>query len=307
MADDRGDRDAVAAAADELYALDPDAFVGRRAELSAQARSRGDAATAKRIAALRKPTVAAWIVNRHVLADPADVQRLLELHDRLQEAQRELDAETLRELTTERRTVVDELTRAALRGAERADVPTSLRDDVVATFDAALADPEVAGRLGRLLRAEHWSGFGISDGDLPSGAPILRLVRGGRDRPDRTSAREPAARRKSPERGRAKAPATAGKRPDRAAQRAVRTARAALADADATVAAAASDEDAARERVGELADRVAQLQRQLTTARGELDAAKADVDSARRAARAARALRREAQSAVERAERRAGT
>ena len=30
-----------------------------------------------------------------------------------------------------------------------------------ATFDAALADPEVAANLGTLVRAAHWAGFGL--------------------------------------------------------------------------------------------------------------------------------------------------
>ena len=59
-----GDEDALQAAADELYSVDPDAFMQRRAELSAEVKKSGDAATAKKIGALRKPTRSAYTVNR---------------------------------------------------------------------------------------------------------------------------------------------------------------------------------------------------------------------------------------------------
>ncbi len=64
-----GDR--VAAAAEELYGADPEAFTGRRGELAAAARGAGDRAAAKAIAALRRPTRAAWVVNRLARADPS--------------------------------------------------------------------------------------------------------------------------------------------------------------------------------------------------------------------------------------------
>ena len=39
--------------------------------------------------------------------------------------------------------------------------PAAVREEVAATFDAALADPEVAANLGTLVRAAHWAGFGL--------------------------------------------------------------------------------------------------------------------------------------------------
>jgi hypothetical protein len=56
---------------DSLYWVQPDAFTTQRPKLVAAARQRGDAAAAKRISAARKPTTAAWIVNR--LVTPAQV------------------------------------------------------------------------------------------------------------------------------------------------------------------------------------------------------------------------------------------
>jgi hypothetical protein len=56
-------------AAAELYALPPGEFTARRSALAAQAREAGAAGDAKTIAALRRPTVSAWLVNQLVSGD----------------------------------------------------------------------------------------------------------------------------------------------------------------------------------------------------------------------------------------------
>lgn len=167
--------DRLDAAAEVLYARPPDEFLARRGEFAATARADGDVAAAQAIEKLRKPTLAAWVVNAHVLAEPAAAAELTELGDRLRTAQDALDAGALRELSAERRAVVGRLTQAALDRAGRRPPSVALRDEVTGTFDAAIADPDVARRLGRLPRAERWSGFGFG----PDAAPVLTLLRGG--------------------------------------------------------------------------------------------------------------------------------
>ena len=54
---------------DELYEVKPEEFTSRRTELAAAAKQRGEADTAKQISAARKPTTAAWVVNRLALRD----------------------------------------------------------------------------------------------------------------------------------------------------------------------------------------------------------------------------------------------
>ena len=56
------------------------------------------------------------------------------------------DGGRLRELTAARAKLVDELTRAALDGLPAP--PAAMREEVTATLDAAIADPEVAANLG---------------------------------------------------------------------------------------------------------------------------------------------------------------
>jgi hypothetical protein len=157
--------DRVSEAVAELYGAAPEEFTERRKALGAAARDAGDKAAAAAIAALRKPTRAAWAVNRLSRTDVTAPVRLKELADALRGAQRAMDGRRLRELSATRGPLIDELTQRALAAAGVCDPPPALRDEVAATLTAALADPDVAARFsaGTLTRAEHWSGFGIAD------------------------------------------------------------------------------------------------------------------------------------------------
>jgi chromosome segregation ATPase len=145
---------------DELFAAKPEDFTGLRTKLAAAAKKRGDADTAKQISAARKPTTAAWVVNRLALGDKSVKERLSDLRERLRAAHAEMDGERIRELTGQQRRLVNELTRIAIEEAELTEPSAALRDDVTGTLQAAVADPDVAARLGRLSKAERWSGFG---------------------------------------------------------------------------------------------------------------------------------------------------
>jgi hypothetical protein len=159
-----------------LYEAPPDGFVAGRAAAIAEAKRAGDKETAKRLAALRKPTVAAWLVNLLALRRPELIDELVELSTALRAAQRSLQGEQLRELSTQRRQVVSALVNAAQKLAIEDD--PALRSaklpmaEVEATLTAALAEPRVAAqvRTGRLIRAATYAGFG----EVPR--PRLRLV-----------------------------------------------------------------------------------------------------------------------------------
>jgi hypothetical protein len=148
------------AALDELFVAKPEEFTALRTKLAAAAKKGGDAEAAKQISAARKPTTAAWVVNRLVLSDTTVKQRVDDLRERLRAAHTEMDGERIRVLSTEQRRLVDELAKAGFAEAALADPTAALRDDVIGTLQAAIADPDVAGRLGRLAKAERWSGFG---------------------------------------------------------------------------------------------------------------------------------------------------
>ena len=164
--------DLLADAVAELYSADPDGFTERRQELIASAREAGEPAAAKQIAALRKPTRSAWVVNRLIREDPEVRARLDEMSSDLRAAAGSADGTRIRELTTARSRLVDELTRQALQVSDLPAPPAALREEVTATLDAAIADPGVAADLGTLVRAAHWAGFGLDPMTaFPAGAP----------------------------------------------------------------------------------------------------------------------------------------
>lgn len=262
----------------ELYSVPPDDFMQKRGELVDAARKDGDAKAATAIGKLRKPTVAAWIVNVLVLRDPSVVEKLAALGEQLRAAQDALDAARLRDLSTERRNLVGKLCSEAFKIADRADPPAALRDEVSGTFDAAIADADVAGRLGHLQRAEQWSGFGFP----PTAAPELTLVRGGRD----------DAAEKKQQTGKPKlSPAERRKQ-----QRTLTQARNAFEAADREHEDAKHSEHELSQQVRQLIKKLGKLQDQLDSARAELEAARKEVSSTREA-------RRSARSALDRAER----
>lgn len=171
--------DPTAAAVDELYGGDPDDFLARRTELTKQSRAAGDAAAAKRIAALRKPTRSAFAINRLARTDPEAVGRLLELGREWQAVQASataVDARRIRELTRSRRRLIDELTRAAFTAAGETHPSSAAQDEVVSTLTAALSDDTVADEVERgvLVKPARWEGFDL-------GGPDLTLISGGQD------------------------------------------------------------------------------------------------------------------------------
>jgi len=162
----------------ELYSSDPDAFMERRKALTAQARAAGQAEAAKQIAALRKPTRSAWVVNRLVQAAPEVPGELTSLGDELLAAQRSLDGAAIRELSQRRRRLIETLVRRAFTVTGQHDAPAALRDEVATTLAAALADPRVAAQLAgaTLTRAAHGESFGPAG---PAGPPALSVLPGG--------------------------------------------------------------------------------------------------------------------------------
>lgn len=161
----------VGEATTELYGSDPEGFTERRAALAAEARAAGDRPAAKEIARLRKPTRPAWMINMLVRSDPGVADRLVQLGDELRAAAAALDGAKIRELSRERRRLVDSLIRQALQQAGEETPSAALREDLTATFGAAVADPQAARELatGTLLRPIHRA-------DFSPGLPGLVLV-----------------------------------------------------------------------------------------------------------------------------------
>jgi hypothetical protein len=248
---------------DELYEVKQDEFTALRTKLAAAAKQRGDADTAKLISAARKPTTAAWVVNRLALRDQDVRTRLAGLGERLKDAHAAMDGDRIRALSDEQRRLVDDVARAAFEEAELADPSAALRDDVTGTLQAAIADPDVASRLGRLTKAEQWSGFG----EFGDTAMVF------------TSSRKATSARETP----AEEPQRDDKRDDKrdAARRERETARAALAaaerakaDADAALTELQSDLATARLRRDDARRRLKDAESALTAAQDAYDKGK---------------------------------
>ena len=213
---------------DRLYAVDPADFTALRKELAAAAKKRGDVDAAKLIAAARRPTTAAWVVNTLVRTDDTVRDRLTDLAGELRAAHASMDGVRIRELSTAQRTLVDGLVRTAFTAAGQTQPTAALRDDVMGTLQAAIADPDVSSRLGRLSKAERWSGFGDFGSVSTVGAPKKQK------QPRRVEHDEPAANLAAAARERvaaAQGDADAARQAHAAAEEALSTQSSALAAA----------------------------------------------------------------------------
>jgi hypothetical protein len=273
---------------ERLYVTPPDRFVAARDEAVAAARRAGDSGLAREIAKLRKPTVAAWLVNLLAIRRPELMGELAALSGELRAAQRELQGAQLRELSAQRRTVVAALigeartlARQAGEGAGR--LPLT---EVEETLTAALAEPEVAEqvRSGRLVRPVRYAGFG----EVPR--PQLRLV---------TS--EPSG--PAPESEPAKTRAARSRRAEQAARQALERelaeARKRERKAETELERARAAERDADRALVEIETALADLERRRALAEEELFRRKLARKAAEREAAAARRRTGEAQAAVE--------
>lgn len=244
-------------AAEELYSSGLEEFTERRGALAARARAAGDAAAAKRIGGLRKPTRSAWVLNQLVRASPGAASQLAELGAEFRAAQMSLDGAAIRELSARRRKLIDALARQAFTVTGQRSPPASLTEEVTATLGAALADPQIAAQLqaGTLERAIRSDGLG------PPGAPAMTAVTsssGGRRSPAGTGTPAPA--------GLAVAVITAAAR----AQAKWERYRQAIAEAERAMAAADQAAGTATSAEREQESAVRLIEEQLADARGDL-------------------------------------
>jgi DNA repair exonuclease SbcCD ATPase subunit len=258
--------DPLGAVADELYGLPAADFTAARNAAAKTAKSEGDRDLAARIAALPKPSTAAWVVNQLVRRHPDDVDALLELGADMRAAERARDADRIRSLSRERNLRVPALARQARAVADEAGqaVSDAVETEIENTLTAALATEDfgAAVRSGRLTKALVWAGFG----EMPELGTLVAV-------PSR-----PAAGAK------ATAKDTAGQTGDDTAERerlaAEEAAREAAEQRARDLAEAEEAAAAADERVAELTAAVEDLTRQLQWAKERLTEAKREAKGA---------------------------
>lgn len=270
-------------ALEELYGSAPEDFVPTRTRLARAAREVGDRDLAKSISELRKPTVPAWAINSLVRKRPAELDRLLDLGERLRTAQANLDAAGLRALREERERALEGFTTAVRFAADAhghtlsVAAVTAVRASAVAAIADAAAAEALAG--GALVRTLDYAGFG--EVDLTDAVAASTGVR------DRTSTR-------AGEDDTAGEPET-GERGDAARRRRIARLQEDLASADQDLARLSLVEAECERQAEKAAVRVAELEGLLETARTAARAAQEAAESAtldRAAAADAHALTR---------------
>ena len=138
---------------DRLYGLPLADFTKERDALARRLRADGSRDEATEVGALRKPVLAAWVVNRLARERRDDVRALLDAAEALRKGKPEADEDF--------RTRADELVRAGreLLAAEgRAASDAVVRDVATTLRSAAAADPELL-TSGRLTEPVEATGF----------------------------------------------------------------------------------------------------------------------------------------------------
>ncbi|WP_296607153.1 hypothetical protein [Nocardioides sp.] len=150
--------------ADELYGLPLADFTPAR---DARAKQLKGTDLAKQVKALRKPSVAAWVVNLLVRRETEQVEQVLSVGAALREAQASMSGDALRELTKQRRQLTAAVTTQARRTAreEGTKVTDAIADQVEATLTAAMIDADCAKavRSGMLVSALATTGLDPAD------------------------------------------------------------------------------------------------------------------------------------------------
>jgi hypothetical protein len=261
---------------DDLYGLALDRFIPERTSLVRELRSGGDREQATAVAALRKPSVAAWAVNQLVRTQRREVDALFAAGDALRDVQAGVlegsaDARDLRSAAERERSAVDGLVATArgLLSSSGHELSATTVERVTQTLHAAALDDDARREVseGRLVRELRHVGLGGGlGGEAAARAaqpPRARRGAGGaaagrHDAKDRQTAKErkaaETAQRREREEARKQARALerdAAREVDRA-QRALRTAEEraarateALRDAEAAVDEAKAGVDAA--------------------------------------------------------------
>ncbi|HSS56478.1 MAG TPA: hypothetical protein VLK59_00615 [Solirubrobacteraceae bacterium] len=186
---------------DELYDAPLEQFVARRGELARELRKQGEREQAAEIAALRKPSVAAWAVNQLVRTQPRSVAELLDAGDALQEAHRTAtsgrgDAAALRAAAQRERSAVDDLVQAArgLLTGDGHELSPTIINRVADTLRAAALDDEAREQVrdGRLERELRHVGLGVLAGEGAVQAPAALAKRKAKPKPKSKSKESPA-------------------------------------------------------------------------------------------------------------------
>jgi len=158
--------------ADALYALPLEEFTPAR---DARAKElKGDKDLAAAVKKLKKPSVAAWVVDLFVRREAAQVDQVIAVGDALREAQQGMDGAELRALTRQRRQLTSAVTQQARTIArdEGVKVTQAVADQVEATLTAAMLDPRCAQAVRSGLLTAALASTGIGEVDVAAAVAV---------------------------------------------------------------------------------------------------------------------------------------
>ncbi|HEX4361214.1 MAG TPA: hypothetical protein VH141_27010 [Pseudonocardia sp.] len=317
---------ALDVAADALYALPRDEFTPARDVRVREAKAAGDKSLAAQLGKLRRPTVAAWLVNNLARRRPEELAGLAALGETMRAAHQQLDGPALRRLSEQRRELVVALGRSVRELAEAAgeEVSDPVSRELEGMFATALADPAAARALasGRLSSPKELASAATLDWPViapgarprpqplrpapePGPAPKAGPAAGSAPKAEAVAVPAGSAPEATPARGVDSSPEAAPRTPPapnpaltRAREELERLATA-LADAEDRATTAQHDHD-------EAAAEEAAAHRAVAGRRAELIAAEQAEQQARQRARATRRAREDTDRALRDAVRRHG-
>ncbi|HEX5260345.1 MAG TPA: hypothetical protein VFW18_02630, partial [Gaiellales bacterium] len=225
----------ASAAMERLYGVGLDEFVAARTAAARELREQGRRDEAAAVQALRKPSVAAWIVNRLARDEEELVAELLAAGARIREVQLGAGSPAeLRSASEAEQAALDALMRVAARVAAAARSGGGSLERVRETLRAAAVDPDLAElvRRGVLVREQQAVGF-------PLGAAVPAASRRRSVRPS------PAPVARAPDHRRSPGRSAAVTRRVEQAVAAAKSAQEALAEAERGLADARAAHEAA--------------------------------------------------------------
>ena len=170
--------DPLLSIAEELYALTPGEFTGTRNQWAKQAKADGDKDLAARVTELRKPSMAAWVVNMLVRHRAEEMTQVLEVGASLRQAQENLDGDALRELTRQRRQLTTAVTHQGrmLAGDLGQKVTQAVADQVESTLHAAMVDEQAAAALRSGMLVTTLAATGVGEVDVVDAVAVPSAI-----------------------------------------------------------------------------------------------------------------------------------
>ncbi len=160
--------------ADELYAGSLGDFTPARDARAKALKADGQTELATQVKALRKASLAAWVVDLFVRREGAQVDQVLAMGAALREAQAGMSGEELRALTRQRRQLTAAITQQArtLAGEEGVKVTQAVADQVEATLTAAMVDERCGQAVRSGLLVAAISTTGVDEVDLAAAVAL---------------------------------------------------------------------------------------------------------------------------------------